>query len=81
MRAVGVATGIAWAFTRSPFIHAVSALDIDEMSGGRFRLGVRSPHLHLHRSGPDHVAIDGTVPELVDPPPGDTPVSGILHVR
>jgi probable F420-dependent oxidoreductase len=37
---IGVATGIAWAFTRSPFIIAVSALDIDEMSGGRFRLGL-----------------------------------------
>src|SRR3954453_13964840 len=37
---VGVATGIAWAFTRSAFILAVSALDIDEMSGGRFRLGL-----------------------------------------
>src|SRR5947207_13496448 len=36
----GVATGIAWAFTRSAFILAVSALDIDEMSGGRFRLGL-----------------------------------------
>src|SRR3954464_9010250 len=35
-----VATGIAWAFTRSPFILAVTALDIDEMSGGRFRLGL-----------------------------------------
>lgn len=35
-----VATGIAWAFTRSPFIVAVSALDVDEMSGGRFRLGL-----------------------------------------
>ena len=29
-----------WAFTRSPFIHAITALDIDEMSGGRFRLGM-----------------------------------------
>jgi probable F420-dependent oxidoreductase len=37
---IDVATGIAWAFTRSPFILAVSALDIDEMSGGRFRLGL-----------------------------------------
>ena len=37
---IGIATGIAWAFTRSPFIVAVSALDIDEMSGGRFRLGM-----------------------------------------
>ena len=32
--------GIAWAFTRSPFILAISALDVDEMSGGRFRLGL-----------------------------------------
>ena len=31
---IGVGTGIAWAFTRSPFIHAVSALDIDESRGG-----------------------------------------------
>ncbi len=37
---IGVATGIVWAFTRSPFIHAVSALDVDEISGGRFRLGM-----------------------------------------
>jgi probable F420-dependent oxidoreductase len=37
---VDIATGIAWAFVRSPFIVAVSALDIDEMSGGRFRLGL-----------------------------------------
>jgi probable F420-dependent oxidoreductase len=37
---VGVATGIAWAFTRSAFILAVTALDVDEMSGGRFRLGL-----------------------------------------
>jgi probable F420-dependent oxidoreductase len=37
---IGVGTGIAWAFTRSPFILAVSALDIDELSGGRFRLGL-----------------------------------------
>lgn len=37
---IGIATGIVWAFTRSPFIAAVSALDVDEMSGGRFRLGL-----------------------------------------
>jgi probable F420-dependent oxidoreductase len=37
---IGVGTGIAWAFTRSPFILAVTALDIDEISGGRFRLGL-----------------------------------------
>ncbi len=37
---VGIGTGIVWAFTRSPFIAAVSALDVDEMSAGRFRLGM-----------------------------------------
>jgi probable F420-dependent oxidoreductase len=37
---VSVGTGIAWAFTRSPMIIALSALDIDEASGGRFRLGL-----------------------------------------
>ncbi|MBS1861463.1 MAG: LLM class flavin-dependent oxidoreductase [Actinobacteria bacterium] len=37
---IDVATGIVWAFTRSPFILAITALDIDEMSGGRFRLGM-----------------------------------------
>jgi probable F420-dependent oxidoreductase len=39
---IAVGTGITWAFTRSPFIHAITALDIDEMSGGRFRLGLGS---------------------------------------
>jgi probable F420-dependent oxidoreductase len=37
---IAVGTGIGWAFTRSPFILAVSALDVDEISGGRFRLGL-----------------------------------------
>jgi probable F420-dependent oxidoreductase len=37
---IDVATGIVWAFVRSPFITAVSALDVDEVSGGRFRLGI-----------------------------------------
>jgi probable F420-dependent oxidoreductase len=35
-----VGTGIAWAFTRSPMILALEALDADEASGGRFRLGL-----------------------------------------
>jgi probable F420-dependent oxidoreductase len=37
---VGVGTGIAWAFTRSAMILALSALDVDEISEGRFRLGL-----------------------------------------
>ncbi|MET7425144.1 LLM class flavin-dependent oxidoreductase [Dactylosporangium sp. NPDC005555] len=36
----GVGTGIALAFARSPFLTALSALDLDELSGGRFRLGL-----------------------------------------
>ncbi len=47
---IGVGTGIAWAFTRSPFILAVTALDIDEMSGGRFRLGLGAGVKRLNES-------------------------------
>jgi probable F420-dependent oxidoreductase len=37
---IELATGIAWAFGRSPLLTAVTALDLDEMSGGRFALGL-----------------------------------------
>lgn len=37
---VELATGIAWAFGRSPLLTAVTALDLDELSGGRFLLGL-----------------------------------------
>jgi probable F420-dependent oxidoreductase len=37
---VELATGIALAFTRSPFTMALEALDLDQMSGGRFVLGL-----------------------------------------
>ena len=37
---IELATGIAWAFGRSPLLTAVTALDLDEMSGGRFLLGL-----------------------------------------
>ncbi|HMA26159.1 MAG TPA: LLM class flavin-dependent oxidoreductase [Solirubrobacterales bacterium] len=47
---VGIGTGIAWAFTRSAFILAVSALDIDEMAGGRFRLGLGAGVKRLNQS-------------------------------
>src|SRR6201986_1866147 len=39
---VAIGTGITWAFTRSPFVHAITALDLDEMSGERFRVGLRA---------------------------------------
>jgi probable F420-dependent oxidoreductase len=35
-----VGTGIALAFTRSPMVTALEALDLDELSGGRFVLGL-----------------------------------------
>lgn len=35
-------TGIALAFTRSPLVTALEALDLDEISGGRFVLGLGS---------------------------------------
>jgi probable F420-dependent oxidoreductase len=37
---VRLATGIALAFTRSPFETAVAAMDLDRISGGRFTLGL-----------------------------------------
>jgi probable F420-dependent oxidoreductase len=37
---VELGTAIAWAFGRSPLLTAVTALDLDEMSGGRHILGL-----------------------------------------
>jgi probable F420-dependent oxidoreductase len=37
---IDLATGIALAFTRSPMVLALEALDLDELSGGRFVLGL-----------------------------------------
>lgn len=39
-RRIELATGIALAFTRSPFTLALEALDLDELSGGRMVLGL-----------------------------------------
>ncbi|WP_190814515.1 LLM class flavin-dependent oxidoreductase [Saccharopolyspora pogona] len=39
---IGIGTAIALAFVRSPLITALEALDIDDLSGGRFRLGLGS---------------------------------------
>lgn len=38
--AAGIGTAITLAFTRSPMITALEALDLDELSGGRFVLGL-----------------------------------------
>jgi probable F420-dependent oxidoreductase len=37
---IELGTAIAWAFGRSPLLTAVTALDLDEVSGGRFLLGL-----------------------------------------
>lgn len=37
---IELGTAIAWAFARAPLLTAVTALDLDEMSGGRFLLGL-----------------------------------------
>jgi probable F420-dependent oxidoreductase len=37
---IEIATGIALAFTRSPFVLALEALDLDEISGGRMVVGL-----------------------------------------
>jgi len=60
---VGIGTGIAWAFTRSAFILAVSALDIDEMSGGRFRLGLGAGVKRLNETW-HHVEYGKPAPHL-----------------
>jgi len=41
-RTIGVGTAIALAFPRSPMITALNALDLDDLSGGRFTLGLGS---------------------------------------
>lgn len=39
---IGIGTGIALAFVRTPLVTALSAIDLDELSGGRFVLGLGS---------------------------------------
>lgn len=39
---IGLGSGVALAFARSPMVTALSALDIDELTGGRFILGLGS---------------------------------------
>ena len=41
---IELGTAIAWAFGRSPLLTAVTALDLDEMSGGRFVARARHRH-------------------------------------
>ena len=58
-----IGTAIALAFTRSPMITALEALDVDELSGGRFVLGLGSGVKRLNEDW--HNARFGTpVPHL-----------------
>ncbi len=47
---IEVGTGIALAFTRSPMVLALEALDLDEFSGGRFVLGLGAGVRRLNES-------------------------------
>jgi probable F420-dependent oxidoreductase len=47
---IGLGTGIALAFTRSPMVLALEALDLDELSGGRFVLGLGAGVRRLNAS-------------------------------
>ena len=48
-RRIGLATGIALAFTRSPLVMALEALDLDELSEGRAVLGLGAGARRLNR--------------------------------
>jgi probable F420-dependent oxidoreductase len=47
---IELGTGIALAFTRSPMVLALEALDLDELSGGRLVLGLGAGVRRLNRS-------------------------------
>jgi probable F420-dependent oxidoreductase len=47
---IGLGTGVALAFTRSPMVLALEALDLDELSGGRFALGLGAGVRRLNES-------------------------------
>lgn len=47
---IGLGTGVLLAFTRSPLVMALTALDLDELSGGRFKLGLGTGVKRLNES-------------------------------
>jgi probable F420-dependent oxidoreductase len=49
-RRIEIATGIALAFTRSPMVLALEALDLDQLSGGRLVLGLGAGVRRLNTS-------------------------------
>lgn len=58
-----VGTGILLAFTRSPMVSALEALDLDELSGGRFVLGIGSGVQRLNEDW-HHARFGRPVPHL-----------------
>ncbi|GIE90310.1 LLM class flavin-dependent oxidoreductase [Actinoplanes regularis] len=62
---IGVATGIALAFARSPMLTALAAADLDELSEGRFRLGLGTGVARLNEDW-HGVPFERPVPRLRD---------------
>ncbi|MGH9109622.1 MAG: LLM class flavin-dependent oxidoreductase [Acidimicrobiales bacterium] len=60
---VGIGTAVALAFVRSPLTTALAALDLDELSGGRFVLGLGSGVARLNEDW-HHVPFGKPVPHL-----------------
>lgn len=63
-----IGTAIANAFTRTPLLHASAAMDLDELSGGRFVLGLGSATRRMNQDWYD-VPFEAPAPrmrELVD---------------
>jgi probable F420-dependent oxidoreductase len=60
---IGLATGIALAFVRSPLTTALAALDLDELSDGRFSLGLGSGVARLNEDW-HHARFGQPVPHL-----------------
>lgn len=63
---IEIATGIALAFTRSPFVLALEALDLDEASGGRMVLGLGAGVRRLNERWHAVSAYDPPVPRMRD---------------
>ena len=63
---IELATGIALAFTRSPFVLALEALDLDEASDGRMVLGLGAGVRRLNERWHAVAAYDPPVPRMAD---------------
>lgn len=63
---IEIATGIALAFTRSPFVLALEALDLDELSGGRMIVGLGAGVRRLNERWHAVAAYDPPVARMRD---------------